>query len=100
VSRAEVAFDEEPLVLGIEDGPLVLLAGEGFDGGKRVPEGEHHELGPLTDIAAEHPDAPVTGGLRVAGHTGFLHVLRIGVAVLFANSALPNSSDHPSSLVD
>jgi hypothetical protein len=28
VGRDEIAFDEEPLVLGVEDGALVFVAGE------------------------------------------------------------------------
>ena len=44
-----------------EDRRLVVLAGEGLHRLQRVPEREHHELGPVPDVAAEHPDAAVAG---------------------------------------
>src|SRR5215204_4657510 len=97
VGGGEIALDQEPLVLRVEDRRLVVVARESLDGLQRVPEREHHELGPVVDIAAKHPDAVVAGTLRIAGHTGLLHVPGVRVAVLLADGALPDASDHRSS---
>jgi hypothetical protein len=97
VRGREVALDEEAIVLGIEDCGLVLLAGERLHGVERVPEREHHELGPVVDGAAEHPDTPVSERLRVARDPRLAHELRVGVAVSPSNRSSPDPGDHPQS---
>ena len=50
----EVSSDEEGVVVGVEDGLLGILPGEGLDLFDRVPEREHQELAAIADIAPEH----------------------------------------------
>src|SRR5512132_2275925 len=97
VGAGAVTLDQEPVVFGVEHRRLVVLSGEALDRLQRVPEREHQELGPVVDVAPQHPDAAVAGAAHVPGHAGVLHVAGVGVAVPLADGALPDPGDHGSS---
>jgi hypothetical protein len=90
-------LDEEAIVLGIEDGGLVVLAGECAHGLERIPEREHHELGLFIDVAAQHPHAVVAGRARVRRDPGLAHVLDVGVSVFAPDRSAPDPGDHRQS---
>src|ERR671915_1167066 len=94
VPGAFIALDQEAVVFGIEDGLLVVLAGERLHSVKRAPEGEHDELAAAAELAAEHEDAAIAVGFGVVANTRLLHVRGVGISVLGANRASPGSSDH------
>src|SRR5438105_10839515 len=97
MTRGDATFEEEAFVFRIEDGGLVVLAGERLHGLDRVPEREHHELRAVADVAAEHPHALVSRRLRVAGDPRFAHVLRVGISICPPHGPSPGASDHPAS---
>lgn len=46
----QIAFDQEPLTLGVEDGLLDVLAGKGLDRFPEVSETHADELGRLAGV--------------------------------------------------
>jgi len=60
----ELPLDQEAVVLGIEDGPLDLVAGKAADRVARLPEGEGDELRPLPGLPPQNPGAAVPGVAR------------------------------------
>src|SRR3954452_18790694 len=95
----QVALDEVAVVLRVEDRRLVVLAGERLDGVERVPEREHHELGQLAAVAAQHPGPAVARGRGVARHPGLDQVGLVRVAVLAPDGTLPRACDHAARTV-
>ena len=94
VDGPQVALQQEAVVLGVEDGGLVVLAREGLDRLDRVPEREHHELRALALVAPQHPGAAVARRRHIAGDPGLLHVVRVGVGVRAGHCAAPHACDH------
>ena len=68
VGGTPVALDQEALVLGVQDGLLVVLAGERLERLDRVPQRDHDELGAIAGLPAKHPGAAVSPWPRSRRH--------------------------------
>src|SRR3954447_18033026 len=91
VGHRGLAIDEVQVVLGVEDSPLDLVAGEPSDRVPRRPEAERDDLGPsVVEVAGEHPGTPVARRAAVLGHAGPLDVVDVGGAVLGAHPSAPD----------
>src|SRR6516162_2976575 len=77
VVRGKVALDQEPVILGVEDRYLDVLAGEALDRLPGIPEAHGDELGPIALDSPERPGAAVPRRLPVALDTGLLDVAGI-----------------------
>ena len=53
VRHALVTLEEIAIVLGIEDGALRIGSREGANGVHGVPDGQHQELGAISDRCGE-----------------------------------------------
>src|SRR5215831_19494314 len=95
VADGQVAFDQELLVIRIEDRRVDVLAGEAFDRCSRFPQAHRDELGTVTLDPPQQPGAAVAGRALVAFDAGPLHVLRIGGSVFGPDRPAPDSRDHP-----
>src|SRR3954464_12975394 len=90
-----LAIDEVPVVLGVEDSPLDLVAGEPSDRVPRRPEAERDDLGPaVAEVAGEHPGTLVARGAAVLGHAGPLDVVDVGGAAPGGPPPAPDPGDH------
>src|SRR5579859_4784778 len=90
----QIAFGQEPLILGIEDGLLDILASKGLNRFPGIPETHGDELGPVTIGSPQRPSAAVTRRLLVALDARLLDVAGIRSGVICANRATPDSCDH------
>jgi hypothetical protein len=61
----QITFDQEPLILGVEDGLLDVLASKGLNRFRGVPETNGNELSPVTVGPPQRPRAAVTRRLLI-----------------------------------
>src|ERR1700761_3098104 len=95
VDHVRVALQQVPLVLGVVDRAVDVLARERLDGLDRVPEAQRDDLFPVPVGPAQQPGPEVAGGLLVALDSGVLDVGRVLVRVRGLHHAPPQSRDHP-----
>src|SRR3954471_19480906 len=67
VHGARLAADQVTLVLGVQDGSVDVLAGEGANGVDALPQRQRDELGGAVVVAAEQPRSAVSRGATVLG---------------------------------
>src|SRR6478752_193347 len=96
VRAGSVAFDEVPIVLGVEDRRLVVLARERADRVDRIPERQRREFGELAHLAREHVRALVAGRGGVRLHPGLVDVGGVGRGVRRPHGPAPSAGDHAS----
>ena len=91
----QIAFGQEPLILGIENGLLDILPSKGLNRFPGIPETHGDELGPVTIGSPQRPSAAVARRL-LALDARLLDVAGIRSGVICANRATPDSCDHSS----
>ncbi len=97
VRDRQLPFDQIDVVLGIEDGPLDVLAGEAPYGLEGVPERNQHELRAVPLSPTKHLNTAVPPGCCVLRQTGLLEVLHVRVDIIGTRDASPHSCDHLTS---
>src|SRR5215475_3203291 len=94
MARGQVAFDQEPLILGVEDSRLDVRPGEGLDRLPRFPEAQGDDLGLLTGGPPQQPRTEVPGCFLVGLDARLLDVAGVGGGVVGADRAAPGPCDH------
>src|SRR3954447_7297169 len=96
VHGARLAADQVALVLGIQDGGVDVLAGEGANGVDAVPQRQGDQLGGAVLVAAEQPRSAVSRGSAVLGEAGLADVGGVIIGVGATHRAAPDTGDHRS----
>src|SRR3954462_12207862 len=96
VHRARLAADQLALVLGVQDGSVDVLTGEGANGVDAVPQRQGDELGGAVVVAAEQPRSAVSRGSTVLGEAGLADVGGVIIGVGGTHRAAPGTGDHRS----
>src|SRR6516164_3805390 len=94
VVRGKVALDQEPVILGVEDSFLDVLAGKALDRLPGIPEAHGDELGPIALDSPQRPGTAVPRSRPVAFDAGLLDVAGIGGGIVSPDRAAPDSRDH------
>src|SRR5687768_3835267 len=94
VTYRQITFDEEVIVLWIENSLFDVLASESPDAVARIPEGERDDLGAITVVATQHPGALIARRRSVLGHAGPVDVMRVFASIFAAHNASPHPRDH------
>src|SRR3954447_13635105 len=94
VHGARLAADQVTLVLGVQDGGVDVLAGEGANGVDALPQRQRDELGSAVVVAAEQPRAAVSGGSAVLGEAGLADVGGVIIGVGRTHRAAPSTRNH------
>src|SRR5581483_1494713 len=94
VRDAELALDEEAVVVGEEHRALDVVAREGADVVERVEEEDRLERRAVALAPAQHERAAGAGERTRAAHSRLLEVRRVRVGVLGPRRAAPDARDH------
>ncbi len=75
VGNSGFAVHEEVVVLGVEQGPVDVVAGEGGDVVHRLPPAQGEHLGPpVGEVPSQRLGCHVAGGRSIAGGSGALDI--------------------------
>src|SRR5580698_10544108 len=90
-----LAVYEVVVIVGLEDGDVDVLTGEGFDVGARRPPAHRHDFGPaVTEVSRPHLGTLVPGCLLVSAQAGSGDVFDVGGRALGADPASPCPGNH------
>lgn len=93
MTHSKIAFNQEPLVLGVEDSLLDVLTGEAINRFPGFPEAHGNEFGSIPFGSPQHLGTAVSRRFLVALDAGLLDVAGIGGAIVSADRAAPDSCD-------
>src|SRR3954469_4262679 len=96
VHGARLAADQVALVLGVQDGGVDVLAGEGAHGVDAVPQRQGDQLAGAVLVAAQQPRSAVSRGSTVLGEAGLADVGGVIIGVGGTHRAAPDTGDHRS----
>src|SRR5690242_13508806 len=94
VPHGVVALDEEPIVSGVVDRLLDVVAGETADAVETLPPRDREDLGQsVGELAGQRPRVAIPRNRPVLLDSGALHVFHVLVAVGCADHAPPHPYD-------